>query len=89
MEAALASVKTNSSPGIDSLGYRIIKLLPASLQRTLLDINRLFESASFPPWNHSLVFLIPKSDNKSLRPITSCVLKLTERMLLYRLQWLL
>ncbi|XP_071582342.1 uncharacterized protein [Temnothorax nylanderi] len=40
-------------------------------------------------WSHSLVYLIPKPHGKGARPIalTSCLLKLLEKMILNRIHW--
>lgn len=91
LQSALNLLKVKSSPGLDAIDNRILKALPESLLQLLLDIiNRLFSNGLFPlAWRHSLVYLIPKPNNRGVRPIalTSCILKLVERMLLFRLQW--
>lgn len=90
---AITVSKRKSSPGMDRIDYALIRALPRSLLLTLLDIvNSLFSEGVFPSsWQHSLVHLIPKPQGKGYRPIalTSCVLKLVEKMLLNRIHWLM
>ncbi|KYQ53802.1 hypothetical protein ALC60_07285 [Trachymyrmex zeteki] len=77
------SVKTSSSSGLDRVDYRLLKVLPPTLQTYLLDIfNNLFCCSVFPTqWSHgSLVHLIPKPNNNSVCPIslTFCLLKIMD-----------
>jgi len=85
------NLKTRSSPELDRIDNRMLSLLPEKYLTILLDLlNSIFDSGSFPcTWQHSLVFLIPKSSPGKLRPIslTSCLLKILERLILYRLSW--
>lgn len=87
----ISSLKVRSSPGLDRLGYDHISLLPDFYFPFLLDIfNELFTEGTFPnAWHHSLVFLIPKNSPNKYRPIslTSCCLKLMEKLILSRLDW--
>jgi len=89
--SATRNLKTRSSPGFDRIDNRMLSLLPEEYLIILLDVlNSIFDSGSFPStWQHSLVFLIPKSSPGKLRPIslTSCLLKVLERLILYRLGW--
>jgi ribonuclease HI len=88
----------DSSPGPDNIHYQIIKHLPESSLKTLLDIfNHIWESGIFPPsWQEATIVPIPKpgkdhSDPMNYRPIalTSCVCKTMERMVNSRLMWYL
>lgn len=87
----IKNLKTRSSPGLDKISYDLISLLPNSYHPLLLDIfNNLLEEGTFPEsWHHSLVFLIPKNNSNKYRPIslTSCCLKLLEKLILSRLDW--
>jgi len=91
LTSAIRNLKIHTSPGFDKIGDRMLSLLPEEYLSILLDIyNSIFDSGSFPDtWRHSLVFLIPKSSLDKLRPIslTSCLLKVFERIILYRLEW--
>lgn len=88
--SALSALKTRSSPGLDRID-RMLQLLLISYQYILLNIlNGLIDSGFFPDsWHHSLVFFIPKSVAGKFRPIslTSCLLKIFERLVLFRLIW--
>ncbi|KAM0731572.1 putative RNA-directed DNA polymerase from transposon X-element [Formica fusca] len=85
------SLKKRSSPGIDQIDYRIISHLPHEYHLLLLTaFNQIFFTGLFPDaWRHSLVFLIPKTTPGKYRPIslTSCCLKLLEKLILLRLDW--
>lgn len=89
LESAVFNTRTRSSPGLDQIDYSMIAALPEKYLRILLDIyNELLGEGLFPSsWHHSLVFLIPKSTSGKFRPIslTSCLLKVLERMILTRL----
>jgi len=80
-----------SSPGLDQIDYAILSNLPKEYYPILLSIlNDLFLSGDFPEtWSHSLVFFIPKAASKKFRPIslTSCCLKILEKLILLRLDW--
>lgn len=78
---------------MDQIDYKIISHLPNDYHLLLLSsFNQIFFSGFFPEsWRHSLVFFIPKSSPDKHRPIslTSCCLKLLEKLILLRLdQWL-
>ena len=84
----------DSSPGLDSIHYRILKNLPECTLKILLDIiNNYWDSQTFPEsWREALVLPIPKpgkdqQDPNSYRPIalTSCICKTVERMVNERL----
>jgi len=91
LEVSIDSSKNRSSPGLDRIDYAIIRALPPDLRLVLLDIlNELYCQGHFPnSWRASALILIPKSDNKGVRPIAllSCLLKVLERMIYRRLQW--
>lgn len=90
-EAVLDSAKLTSSPGLDKIDYRTLKILPYDLKALLLRIiNNLFLQGKFPKeWCHSLVYLIPKPHGGGVRPIalTSCLLKSLEKLIFNRLYW--
>lgn len=80
-----------SSPGLDGISYRIIQNMPIYLHKLLVNIyNNILLTGTYPlAWRTVLVFLIPKSTPGKLRPIslTSCLLKIMEKVLATRLQW--
>lgn len=84
LSSALNSSKSNSSPGIDKIDYKILRFLPYDLKILFLKIiNNLFYLGEFPKlWSHSLVYLIPKPHGGGVRPIalTSCALKVIEKL---------
>ncbi|CAG5109312.1 Similar to RTase: Probable RNA-directed DNA polymerase from transposon BS (Drosophila melanogaster) [Cotesia congregata] len=93
LEVAIDKGNTNSSPGIDGIDYQIIKRFPEKLRKLLLALyNEIFLTGTFPnEWREHLVYFIPKSDGKKVRPISLafCLLKTLERMLNLRLcSWL-
>ncbi|XP_070169673.1 uncharacterized protein [Polyergus mexicanus] len=87
----IKNLKTKSSPGPDRIDYKMISLLPDQYLPILLDIlNNIFEEGNFPDsWQQSIIFLIPKNSPGKFRPIslTSCLLKLTEKLIHSRLEW--
>jgi len=91
LELAIHSTKRKSSPGLDRFDYGIIRALPSELVSMLLNIyNGLYSLGLFPEsWRSSLISFVPKSDCKGIRPIAllSCFLKVFEKMLYKRLQW--
>lgn len=93
LEFALKKAKGKSA-GPDEIGYPMLKHLPPSGKLALLKgINREWLGGTLPEtWRHSLVVPIPKytgpaTDVGSYRPIalTSCLSKVTERMVNRRL----
>ena len=88
---ALSQTNTNSSPGLDGITYKIIKILPLKFKLLLLDIfNNIYSFSDFPiSWSKSYVHFIDKPNNKGVRPIsmTSCLCKLFEMLIKNRLQW--
>ena len=88
----------DSSPGVDQIHYQILKHLPKTTLKFLLDlINEYWESGTFPEcWRTALLLPIPKPgkdhyDPNNYRPIalTSCICKTVERMVNERLIWVL
>ncbi|KYM96985.1 hypothetical protein ALC62_12362 [Cyphomyrmex costatus] len=63
LSAALQSVKSSSSPGLDRIDYRLVKALPFELKHTLFKIfNNLYRCSTFPSQrSHSLIHLLPKA----------------------------
>jgi len=92
LESAIYS-RTKSSPGLDRFDYNIIRSIPSDLLMILLDIyNDIFAQGLFPDsWKRSLIIFVPKSSGKGVRPIAllSCFLKLLEKMLYRRMQWVI
>lgn len=93
LDFALKKAKGKSA-GSDEIGYPMLKHLPPNGKLALLEgINREWLNETLPEtWRHSLVVAIPKnsgpaSDVSSYRPIalTSCLSKITERMVNRRL----
>lgn len=88
---ALESRNIHSSPGPDGIDYLLMKHLPINYKLILVDImNEIYCTGDFPSdWKRSYVHFIPKSDGKSVRPIslTSCMCKLFETLLKNRLMW--
>jgi len=92
LESAIHSSRTKSSPGLDRFDYSIICSIPSDLLLILLDIyNELYAQGLFPDsWNVSLITFVPKPGGRGVRPIAllSCFLKLLEKMLYRRMQWI-
>lgn len=92
MHFVIYSVKKNSAPGFDKISYELIKRLPESYLRVLMDIyNDCIFSGTLPlDWNKYLVSFIPKSSDRSKpRPIamSSCFLKILEKIINNRLMY--
>jgi len=90
-ELAIHFSRKRSSPGMDRFDYSIIRSLPPNLMTILLNIyNDLFAHRLFPEsWCSSLLIFVPKPDGKGVRPIAffSCFLKVLEKIIYRRLQW--
>ncbi|XP_011699453.1 PREDICTED: RNA-directed DNA polymerase from mobile element jockey-like [Wasmannia auropunctata] len=91
LDLALSSSRVSSAPGLDQIDYDLLNILTEEYRVKLLDIfNNIFKTGSSPEvWKSALVIFIPKSDGKGLRPISllSCVFKLMEKIIYYRLRW--
>ncbi len=88
----------DSSPGLDTIHYQLLKHLPDISLLLLLHIfNHIWVTQEFPSsWKTSIVIPIPKpgknlSEPGSYRPIalTSCLCKTMERIVNSRLTWYL
>ena len=88
----------DTTPGPDDIPYAMLRHLHKQGQEFLLDLyNRIWVEGSFPRiWSAAIVLPIPKpgkdhSNVTNFRPIslTSCLCKLFEKMVNYRLVWVL
>lgn len=96
MKSVLAFLK-DSSPGMDSINYSMIKFLPDYKISELIKIfNSFLKDPDLIPssWNDVCIIPILKSDKdpihpKSYRPIalTSCIRKIFEHLLKNRMEW--
>ena len=90
-------VSRDTSPGIDTVHYQLLKHLPDdSLLLLLYIFNHIWLTQDFPTsWKTAIIIPVPKpkvlSDPGSYRPIarTSCLCKTMERMVNSRLTWYL
>ena len=91
-------VSRDTSPGIDTVHYQLLKHLPEdSLLLLLYIFNHIWLTQDFSTsWNTAIIIPVPKpgkvlSDPGSYRPIarTSCLCKTMERMVNSRLTWYL
>ena len=94
LENALKVMKTNGAPGADDIPPSFLKNLgPLASQELLNILNTSFRTGVVPRiWRHALIIPLlkagkPSSQLSSYRPIslTSCVVKLLERMICARL----
>ncbi|KAG5860668.1 hypothetical protein JTB14_003373 [Gonioctena quinquepunctata] len=88
----------SSSPGADNIVYDFVRQLPTTANEVLLDIfDKIWSSGIYPrAWRQAIVIPILKSGKdprtpNSYRPIslTSCLSKILEKMVSYRLRWVL
>jgi hypothetical protein len=98
LKIALASVRTNTSPGPDHIPYILLKnLSPSDLSILLRFYNSIWTEGHYPKmWRVSLVIPMLKqgkdrSDLNSYRPIalSNCISKLLEKIVNKRLVWYL
>ena len=91
-------ISRDTSPGIDTVHYQLLKHLPEdSLLLLLYIFNHIWLTQDFPTsWKTAIIIPVPKSgkvlsDPGSYRPIalTSCLCKTMERMVNSRLTWYL
>ena len=94
---ALSSTK-ETAPGEDNIIYAMIKHLPDDAKEFLLDIfNEIWVTGVLPKsWKVSLIIPCCKPGKNCLHPtsyrplaLTSCLCKLMEKMINYRLVWFL
>lgn len=92
--AAVRASTRNTAAGADRITYSLIRNLnDTALQDLTAFLNTHWQNGTIPPeWKHAEVILIPKPGKKlqieNLRPIslTSCLGKLFERVITFRLQ---
>ena len=97
LKSALSKCK-NTAQGPDDIHNKMLQTLStSSLEHLLWFFNRIWLEGSFPDiWRHSFLIPILKKgkdigDPSSYRPITlsSCLCKVMERMVSFRLMWFL
>lgn len=97
MKYALSST-TETSPGEDGITYSMIKHVHQSMSTVIIKLfNRIYIENTFPTkWRISIIIAILKNGkdpklSASYRPIslTNCLCKLMEKIINYRLMWLL
>lgn len=88
---AMSSVNLKSSPGLDGIDYQILTQMSRYAKSVLLDIfNSIYAYKIYPnEWKQILVHFVPKQGTDKVRPISlsSCPLKVFERMISNRLTW--
>ena len=98
LRQAIQQSKKNSTPGLDTISYEILKEIPKNGLLTLLKIyNLIWNRGTIPSdWKHAVVVPIlkptkPNDDPSSYRPIslTSNICKIMERLISNRLCWFL
>ena len=94
---ALSTTK-ETSPGPDEITYLMLKKAHPSFQNLILKIiNKIYQTGKLPSqWKNAIIIPIPKpgkdlSEPLNFRPIalTSCICKLNEKMVNFRLNWYL
>ena len=87
-----------TAPGSDGIPYQMISFLPEISLKFLLDLfNRIFREGTVPDsWKEAIVIPIPKPGKDAAYPgnyrpisLTSCLCKLLEKMINFRLMWFL
>ena len=93
---ALKKCKNNSTPGADRISYEMLKQVPRSCQKVLLQFyNTIWLQGRLPPdWKKAIITPLLKADKSafdtsSYRPValTNTLCKVMERMIANRLQW--
>jgi hypothetical protein len=89
LNAALASVRTNTSPGIDCIPYILLKNLPPSALKLLLKFyNSIWLNGLYPKyWRVSLVIPMLKQGKDRPISLSNCMGKLLEKVVNTRLNW--
>jgi len=93
---ALSSTSNSSAPGLDGIGYRLIKMVMGTKlgDELMKEVARNLASGKIPKeWQNSKVVMIPKlgkdhNKTKGWRPINliNCIGKLGEKVVANRLQ---
>ena len=87
-----------TAPGNDDIPYQMISHLPEISLKFLLDLfNRIFREGTVPEsWKEAIIIPIPKPGKDAANPgnyrpisLTSCLCKLLEKMVNFRLMWFL
>ncbi|KYN17860.1 RNA-directed DNA polymerase from mobile element jockey, partial [Trachymyrmex cornetzi] len=102
LERAISTMKKKSAPGLDRINNNMLAHLPDEYKELLVNFfNRFLTEGSVPDeWKVSLVVSIPKAegsrvmlDSHCIRfaPISllSCILKLLEKIVYWKLLWLM
>ena len=89
---------SDTAAGPDEIHYQILKHLPSTSLKTLLNIyNHIWSNRTFPKcWTEATIIPIPKPNKDHTEPtnyrpiaLTSCVCKVLERIINKRLVWYL
>lgn len=87
---AINNIKKDTSPGLDSITYLILKKLTPTAKKFLLTLFNIFFTKSIFPdsWRDTRVVFLPKPHGKGYRPIslTSNICKLFEKIIQKRLE---
>ncbi|XP_018407393.1 PREDICTED: uncharacterized protein LOC108783345, partial [Cyphomyrmex costatus] len=93
LDTAISLANKNSAPGLDRISNNMLDYLLHNYRELLVNLfNSFLQERVIPTeWRSSLVIFIPKAGNSGLRPISllSCILKLFERIIYWRLVWLI
>ena len=97
MDSALQLCK-KTAPGSDDIPYQMVSHLPESSLEFLLTLfNKIFREGTVPTtWKEAIIIPIPKPGKDAAIPgnyrpisLTSCICKLMEKMVNFRLTWYL
>jgi len=90
LKELILSSRTNSAPGLDLIIHSLLKILSDKAIEILLStFKKILQDESYPDlWKQFAVILIQKPDGVNFRPtaLSSCVLKLLEKMIKNRLE---